>query len=276
MAVIKGYVDDSHPNDLVWAIGGYVANHYSWADFERRWQEMLDRHGVPYFHMRELANPNGVYAKWHPPERFEPERKQFFRDITNVICDLHLRGFWSLARIKDVERFNNEAGLKLEPYSLAAYGCMLSLAREFQKELFELIFDHVEKVTSKLCIATEYLESDPYYKDGIGVVTALPLPKELTFRDVIPLQAADFFIWEIQKHHLKSNEWFEISDRPTDDDARFDHYEEWARGKFGFNMPIPRKSLEAIMRNAAPLSVPIVWDYDNLCQSHKLRGGVWA
>jgi hypothetical protein len=124
-------------------------------------------------------------------------------------------------------------------------------------------------------VATDYLESDPYYKAGLGNVVPIPLPETVTFREVTPLQVADFFIWELQKHHLKSEEWFLLPDRPTDDNKRADHYRQWSVERCGTKMPIPRKSLEALMKGAAPVS-SMIWDYDNLRQSHEFRNGVWA
>ena len=64
--------------------------------------------------------------------------------------------------------FNTEHGLALQPYSLAAYGCMLIIGKEHVGHLVELIFDHVEKVELKLAIAREYADADHYYgPDGV-------------------------------------------------------------------------------------------------------------
>jgi hypothetical protein len=149
MAIFKGYADDSRPNERVWAIGGYVANEFQWEDFQRNWPSMLAHHGVPYLHMREMAKPTGVYKKWHPPKDHEPEQEAFFKHITKFICDYWLRGFFSITRVSDLNRFNSETGLKLDPYALAAYGCMLMIAGDYQYTTAEIVFDHVEKVSSK-------------------------------------------------------------------------------------------------------------------------------
>jgi hypothetical protein len=63
----KGYFDDTQTSGKVWGIGGYVGGHLHWDHFDAMWPMILSTHEVPYFHMREMADPNGVFSKWHPP-----------------------------------------------------------------------------------------------------------------------------------------------------------------------------------------------------------------
>jgi hypothetical protein len=277
MASIKGYADDSRPNDRIWVVGGYAGHDLQWEQFEHDWPEMLEKHGVPYFHMREMGKPNGVYAKWHPFKEHQTEVAAFFADLTKVITDCWLRPYFAITRVKDLERFNAEHGLNLEPYSLAAYGCMLMIAKDHLRgATAEIVFDHVEKVTSRLARAFEYAETDSHYSEVHKMVVPLPLNKSLTFKDVIPLQAADFLIWEMQKHHLgRLEEWFLIPDKPTDPDARDAHMDQWSLEKFGVVRPPARKSLDVIVDNGAPPGA-IVWDYDNIVSAHRLRCGRWS
>jgi hypothetical protein len=275
MAMIKGYADDSHPNDRIWAVGGYAGHDLQWEQFEQDWPKMLKKHGVPYFHMREMADPHGVYAKWHPFKEHHAEVAAFFADLTKVIADCWLRSYFSITRIKDLERFNAEHGLDLEPYPLAAYGCMLGIAKDHLNGVTaEIIFDHVEKVASKLARASEYAEADMYYSQVHEMVVSVPLDNKLTFKDVIPLQAADFLIWEVQKNHLKLEDWFLIPNKPIDQDEREAHMDQWSLEKFGVIRPPARKSLEAIVDNGAPPG-SIIWDYDNILSAHRLRSGRW-
>lgn len=59
----KGWFDDTRTNGRYWSVGGYVGGALHWAEFEETWPMALANHEVPYFHMREMADPNGVYAK---------------------------------------------------------------------------------------------------------------------------------------------------------------------------------------------------------------------
>jgi hypothetical protein len=281
MAVIsnflaKGWFDDTLTNGKVLNIGGYVGSHGHWEEFENGWPMALANHGVPYFHMREMADPGGPFAKWHPPEEHEPERAAFFLDLAKVIGRSYLTGFNCTVRLEDLARFNAEKGLNLEAYPLAAYGCMLVIGQDYLNRPTELVFDHIEKAHSKLAKAWEYAKSDSYHgPDGVfdSMVTT-PLAKELTFRTVQPLQAADFWAWETRKNHLNMDEWWSLPNRPDESDAQWEHMLQWVTDKFGSFEDATRKSLQELLRRTRFKNM--LWSYQQLCGAHEARGGVWA
>ena len=200
----KGYFDDSQTSGQVWAIGGYVGRTFlQWNKFDLNWRLVLTKHGVPYFHMREMQDPHGVYSKWYPSGEHKEELADFFADLARVIDESALTPFSCLVRVKDLERFNTEKKLSLQPYALAAYGCMLLVGQLYQGQPVELTFDHVEKVNSKLAKAQDYADSDRYLgPDGVfDKVVTVGLPEHRTFRDIPALQAADFWTWEYRKSH---------------------------------------------------------------------------
>lgn len=164
MAALRGWLDDSR-RDAIWSVGGYIGGDFQWEYFEEHWPAVLRASGVPYFHMKEMGKAKGPFAKWYPPQEHEPGRRAFFSSLTKVIAESHLFGILSVVRCNDLERFNSERGLSLEPYPLAAYGCMLVAARQNLKGMpIQLVFDKVEKVESKLAIARTYAEADKYWE----------------------------------------------------------------------------------------------------------------
>ncbi|MBR1217644.1 hypothetical protein JQ557_06570 [Bradyrhizobium sp. U87765 SZCCT0131] len=274
--VAKGYFDDSQTNGEVWAIGGYVGSFYQWKAFQQLWPEVLAKHGVPYFHMREMQKPNGVYAKWYPEKEHRQEVASFMGDLAEAIKESNLAGFGCLVRLKDLERFNVEKSLKLEPYALAAYGCMVLVGKDYCGHTTELIFDHVEKVQKKLDTAQKYAESDSFNgAQGIfDQLAANGLPEQLTFKDVPALQAADFWVWELRKNHLRMNEWWSLEDRPQEwGDEQWKHMERWVADKYGSFEAATRKSAQALLSH--PNFTCMIWHYQELCDAHQSRGGVW-
>jgi len=273
MAVFKGWMDDSQRGSI-WAVGGYVGAEHRWEYFEKHWPLALAKHGVCHFHMREMADPNGCFSKWHPPQDHRQELAEYFGDLAKVITDSCLVGVLSLVRMQDLKRFNTEKGLCLEAYSLAAYGCMLVAVRDNPGWSIELVFDHTDKVASKLAIARDYADSDNYEgPEAFGKITALPLPKSLTAKEIPAIQAADFFAWEFRKNHENVSEWFDLVDRPDDPDEAWEHMQQWSLRKFGSSVPPRRKSANALLDGNE--FYPLVWDYKTICEAHELRGGVW-
>lgn len=277
MIVVKGYFDDSQTTGKVWALGGYTGGFHHWAEFDSKWRIALAIHDVPYFHMREVSDPKGPFAKWLPSQGHQFEWAAFFGDLAKVINGARLTSICCLVRMEDLQRFNSERGLNLEPYPLAAYGCTLLAGKEYTGHPTELIFDHVEKVDSKLVKAREYADSDKFLgPDGVfdKIVTA-PLPKDLTFRDVPALQAADFWVWEYRKNHLKMDSWWSLEDRPKQrGDEQWEHMERWVRDTHGGFEAATRKSAQALMTR--PNMHCLIWHYQELCDAHEARGGVWA
>jgi hypothetical protein len=275
VACIKGWFDDSRRGPI-WAVAGYIGGLHRWEHFDTHWPMALANHDLPYFHMREMADPKGVFGKWHPPQDHRAELADFFSGLAKVIGQSRLVGICSLVRVADLDRFNADHGLTLEPYSLAAYGCMLLTVRENLPGMpIELVFDHVEQVESKLAKARAYADSDKTYEPGICDATAITgLPKACTWREIPALQAADFFAWEFRKNHENVSEWFDFMDKPDDWDARWDHFEQWSLDKFGSKIPTTRKSAVALLDGNEFYAM--IWDYKNLCDAHTARGGVWA
>jgi len=196
--------------------------------------------------------------------------------VTKVITQSQLRGVMSIVRKPDLERFNAEHGLKLEPYPLAVYGCLIAISTEYRFESMELFFDHVEKVDSKLAMARGYADSDVHYQeDDLGRMALFPLPsgEQSNFKNLIELQAADFIAGDFRKSHLTVSEWFEIEGKPQDHEERSKHFEEWAFGRFGTRTPRMRESLRAVVEGTT--HVPFVWDYDTLTEAHRVRGAPW-
>jgi hypothetical protein len=208
VALISGYFDDSQSTGDVWVVAGYVGYANQWEHLGRMWDEALRAHDVPYFHKREMADPAGAFAKWLPPEDHQEEVVAFFKDLVGAIrrCGVHI--ITSAVWVKDLERFNSEKGLILEPYPLAAYSCMSQIALKHGDVPVTAVFDRVEKVDDKLRKARLYADTDRHAYPGLcNLVTSIPLEAGLTSRTVPALQAADLIAWEVRKALFKMKPW---------------------------------------------------------------------
>jgi hypothetical protein len=277
LAMISGYFDDTRTEDTIWVVGGYVGYPNQWELFESLWNAALVRHGVPYFHMREMGKPNGVFSKWHPPEEHQEEVLAFLKDLVAAIKKSHLRQFGSAVWIAELERFNKEKNQKIRAYPLAALACMTQIAHHYKSVAVTTIFDRVEQVDSKLKTAREYVESDRFLFPGLcKFITSVPLAEGLSYKNVPAIQAADFAIWEARRGYLTIKPWQFLPDRPGGDrDEQWEHFKEWSRQTYDREFPIQRKSLEALIGDNAPIKW-VLWDYQQLSNTHEARRGIWA
>lgn len=272
VALVSGYFDDSLASGDVWVVAGYAGTINQWELLERLWNEALVRHGVPYFHMREMADPKGPFAKWHPPQDHKDEVLAFLSDLVAAIRKSRLKMFGSAVWTSDLDRFNAEHGVSIEPYPLAAYACLSQVAFEYQLPV-TAIFDRVEKIQSKLRRAWQYIRTEPLWPELCDNIATMPLQKTVTSRQVPGMQAADFIAWESRKAYLQMREWQLLPDRQMGDrEQQLKHYVQWTREMTG-NDPKLRKSLDALLTGADVHAV--VWDLDQLKSTHAARNGAW-
>src|SRR5437870_680727 len=66
MVTLSVYLDTSgaQDNDDPMVAVGFLATDQQWRRFQRDWDAMLSRHGVPYLHMREFAHSKTPYEEW--------------------------------------------------------------------------------------------------------------------------------------------------------------------------------------------------------------------
>lgn len=165
--MLKGYFDDSQTEEKFgtpnWVVGGYIGDDTHWDYYNTFWPMALANHSVAYYHGKEFLDPTGPYSKWQPLYEHKEEIAAFINDLAKVIGRSGLRGFAAIVRLPDLNKFNQNHELKLEPYPLAVYGSMIAISNEYDFERMEIMFDHVEHVESKLVTARRYADADGYY-----------------------------------------------------------------------------------------------------------------
>lgn len=274
VALITANFDDSEAVGDVWTIAGYVGYANQWDYFDDLWRAALDRHDVPYSHMKEMNDPNGPFAKWLPHKEHQLEVVAFFKDLVAAIQKSALYMVASTVWISDLDRFNKEAGLALEAYPLVAYACTSLIGAKYKNLPVMAVFDRANQVHSKLVTARSYANSDKHLFPGLcDTIETVPLAKPLTCRDVPAMQAADFVAREIRKQAWKMKGW-QLSDRPISNN-RYEQYRqfmEWTRQLTGSD-PQLRKSLDALL--SGDLIKAVTWDHQQLKDANEVRRGIW-
>ena len=278
VALICANFDDSQSTGDIWTIGGYVGYSNQWDHFKTLWIEALARHGVPYFHMKEMADPSGPFAMWLPPQDHTDEVAAFFIDLVAAIKKSGLYMVASTVWLKDLERFNRETGAGLQAYPLVAHTCIATTGERYADPLQPImaVFDRVEKVDSKLATARSYLAGETFiYPNLCDHIASSGLAAPATSRDVPALQAADLIAWEVRKAHFGMKSWQSLrGDGHSDRWAQWQDYMAFTREKTGEDPKI-RKSLDALISGDPKTMRTIVWDYMQLMDTHKARRGIW-
>jgi hypothetical protein len=205
MIPLKAYFDNSDADTVV-AFAGYVSTVDKWAEFEVGWDAVLREFGVPYLHMKEFAKEGGVYEEL----KNDPVRKAaFFSGLIDIISEHTVACISASIRIRDLERFNFDRGLNLNPHSVALYGCIMQLLGEFPQQAIQVVVDKVEKPYGKIDQAVQHAMMDGAHDSCERLLEITPLRSDESFKSVLGMQAADFVAWELRKSNKDRDEFFE-------------------------------------------------------------------
>jgi hypothetical protein len=275
MGTFKGYFDESG-NDTeqhnALAFCGYVNTIDGWRKFEAAWQKALDDNGAPYLHMKELHDPNGPLAKF-AGKKGQEACKKLLSDLIGVIRGSGFSCAGSLVRIPDLREFNKRHGTNLEALPLAIYATIGELFLLYPQDTLELIADRMDESEKTFATAVEYCESYIYYNSS-EKMRWLSLKGDNSFRNVLPIQAADFLAWEARKEHERKNGWWK-------DHKRGLHESKWQMsqgmwlGRQGKAWPDHRTSFFKLA-TAVKIHAGVI-DYDFLHKHHyEIRHRVWT
>lgn len=275
MGAFKGYFDESGKDTEAHnalAFCGYVTTIDGWMAFEAAWQQALDQNCARYLHMKELQKPDGVLGAFAGKEG-ETARNKLLGDLIDVIAQSELVGAGSLIRLADLREFNREFGLNIEPLPLAMYATMGELHKLFPSDNIEVVVDRLDKAEQIIATAIEYASSYVAYDPG-EKISWTPLKGQDSFRNVLPIQAADFAAWEARKDNESKNGWWEANKRGLPIEKWIVDQGMWL-GRQGKSWPNHRISFANLA--AAKKTHAGIIDYDFIKKHHlEIRHGVWT
>ena len=263
MAVLKAYFDDSgdekDPQEKVSCLAGWVATVDQWEYFEKKWQEALKEHEVPYLHMKEFAPRIKPFKKY---KKDEAGRVALLQSLIKVMAGAQLEGVASVVKMADLLYFNDRHHDDINSYAFNLHTCMNIISDRWPDTIVEMWLDRTNKIGPKINKAIEYCKSDRYWGDYSDKLIPIPLPKELNFKKVIPIQAADLLAWELRKDVITNSfAPIPISDPPFPiDGPMFVPPSEWPK----FPKPPMRRSLAEVL-NLVNLNEVHVWNYVSFC-----------
>jgi hypothetical protein len=276
MAELIAYFDDSgHGDDqqnTALVLAGYVGPAEAWATFEPLFREALDRHAVPYLHMKQLAHNLSPYEKWKDNEA---GRVAFLQDVVKAISQATLYGLGSLIRLKDLRRFNKEKGLDIDPVSFALYGNLIELHANYPGKSIEIVIDRVNSAPSRIEMAKTFAATDAFLPGCGEGVSIRALSGNDSFRNVLPMQAADFAAYELRKDNETNTVFFSDVLPTIDRKDMMGQFLFWQLRKYGKATwpPTRRRSLDALSR-VSPIGGG-VWDHAMFIAADQARNGIW-
>jgi len=266
---LRGYVDDSghyrDPNHNVVAMACYLARLEKWRVFERRWREVLSDNKVPYLHMKEWwQKDNSIYSHI---KGYASKEASFFSDLSDTIRQNVSMCAISYVRLPALKKISSKYCFELNPYSLALYGCLISLRQSYWDEDFQIIIDKVEKPYLKIDAAKAYAKSDVRHNIRPDKIPITPIEDSQSAKSVLPLQAADFMAWELRKNSEETLTWDVPESTKTVVQAARD-YGRWATEFAQKNNREPRIRKSAWSLYKGTRVQGVMWDETTIAGAH--------
>ena len=200
----------------------------------------------------------------------DAERKAIMQSLIGVIRNCSLLGFYSVVRLEEFERFCADKCVLIDPYAFNLYVCKVMMAREWPDARIELKLDRVPKPNNKIALSDFYMDSDPLHAGGGKRISVEALAECDTFREITPIESADFLAWESRKEAIHKDGW----NAGGSDWAALPEYkkslESWAAGN-GRKYPFERKSFGALIEEGV---IGKTWGYPELETSITLGADV--
>ena len=214
---LRAFIDESIDNDGTLVLGGCIASAESWVAFTKDWERLLqhglmDKSGNYYFKMSEMAATG--------------ERMSRVPGFCRIIEE-HILGYvWAKINISDLRKaqsrivspgFSGQWDIWANPYYMA-FHCLLykfhwALCHKSEdiklNDKIDFIFDdRIEKraIISGWCdfideikdSSKEYYGATPHFDDD---------------KNLLPLQAADFWVWWVRKWYVEGKTIEQIRER---------------------------------------------------------------
>jgi hypothetical protein len=279
VAVIRAYFDNSGTQDdrqHNWlTLGGYLTTETHWEKFEAAWAKNLVDFHLPYLHMR-------YFAHHLPPfERFkndEQGRVEFLTNCINIIKAARPRAFCHSIQLRDMERFNEEFDRKIDAFSFCLYLTYIDIREAYgANNRIELVLDKIEKPNLRIHRANEYARTDtfygPKYGDVSSTIDARPLKAPDSFINILPIQAADFLVWELRKSSENLNDWHVARDPQLPISEWINDLARWNLAKHGAPFR-ERQSLLALDQAVSSEGFSVV--YQTLVLAEKFHPNGWG
>ncbi|MDR3658285.1 MAG: DUF3800 domain-containing protein [Mycobacterium sp.] len=222
---LQAFVDDSgcEPQSHIFVLAGFVASPQQWAAFSADWQAALDEQpALGYFKMNEAAGLSGEFD----PAKGWDEAKRDDRVITfaRIIAKHTPDRFFTAVRHDLFAKYlhglptRNRQSMR-DPYFLLFYELITSVA-VYQASIprppepCDFIFDEHGKIGRRAFRWWDSFRASAKSASGTDFTPYLGSPPIFrNDKDLLPLQAADFYAWHLRR---RLGWAIEISLRPAE------------------------------------------------------------
>ena len=198
MLMLMACLDESGGRDTpVVSMAGFLAREDQWLRFAREWRHALDEFSVGYLHMKKYAHSKAPFENWS-----DKKRELFIRRLIWVIKSNVLASVGAAVSVTDFDDIlGREPRGFDDPYFFCFNSCASAVLAYCSKnnisETVSLVCDETDKSRRRIgeyYSAFKRIAAEENRQQLAAVVFA-------DDQVVVPLQAADFLAYELNKYH---------------------------------------------------------------------------
>lgn len=200
MALFEAYFDESgtHDDAPFTFVAGLIAKKSSWLSISNQWQSVLDKFQVESCHATDLNNFQGEFSGWD-----EEKRRAFYGKFFSVLssesglisigCGVERKVFNEI--VKDYPK------PPLTPYLLCAEYCLahtggIAMGKKHWPPV-AVVFEFRQQHSSPTFEHTMSILKSPKMRKLYNINSITWMAK----KNVVPLQFADMFVYELYREH---------------------------------------------------------------------------
>ena len=208
---LTSYLDESgtHAGSDTIVVAGFLSTPRRWELFELAWRQILNKHGIAFFHMTDFAASREQFEGWD-----ESKRRDCLGGLLEVINHHVIGSVGIVINMSDYHALVSPEAAKYAggPYGFAASSCMMLFSRVMEATgvlgKIAYVFESGAEGHGQVAEAFNNTLSNPSNREYFHLLSIKFEPKQ----DFVPLQAADILAYELYQHlptHLGN------SSRPT-------------------------------------------------------------
>jgi hypothetical protein len=219
--------------------------------------------------MREWVNAD---SKIYEHLKKDAERQAgFFADLAQCVKDNTVFCVTSTVKLPDLRKFNEDTGLQLDAYAFGLYGCIIDLREKYPDEQIEIVIDKIDTPYKRAGLADQYARTDTYRDLKVDLLPIVPLKDSESFKNVLPIQAADFLAWELRKVSEDRKNWVPSDEARNSREGVNADYRQWAAEYEREHGRRPRQRKSGYALQDARLPKGYIWDLHNIRAAHTVR-----
>lgn len=176
-------------------MAGFLAPADRWEVFEGKWKQVLVDFKIPYFHMKEFAHSEGVFAGWRGKEL---KRRKLFGTLLNKIAAIHPIPIGSITSLDAYRALTDEDRMiHHDPYLRSLLDCSgmpgIVLRDQPPEVRYAVVFSEQTEFRHRAESVYQMI------RKGFTFASRMMYPDFKDMRALVPLQAADIIAYELHK-----------------------------------------------------------------------------